>query len=49
VQRALGAATTGMFDAGTVAAVKRFQRRHTLLVTGAMNVPTWRALLAVTR
>jgi hypothetical protein len=49
VQRALGVATTGVFDSATARAVRRFQRRHTLLVTGAMNVRTWRALLKVTR
>ena len=33
----------------TVTAVKRFQTRHHLAATGAMNVGTWRALLAATR
>jgi peptidoglycan hydrolase-like protein with peptidoglycan-binding domain len=49
VQRGLGVAATGVFDPATVTAVKWFQHRHALGTTGAMNVPTWRALLRVTR
>jgi hypothetical protein len=50
VQRALHVSATGTYNAGTVTAVKLFQQRHKgCPVTGAMNPPTWRALLAAVR
>jgi hypothetical protein len=49
VQQALHVSASGSFGAATVTAVQRFQTRHGLVATGAMNVPTWRALLAATR
>jgi len=49
VQRALKISASGRYGATTVAAVKAFQTRHHLTPTGAVNVPTWRALLAATR
>jgi hypothetical protein len=49
VQRALHVAASGTYGAATVSAVRGFQGRHHLTVTGAMNPPTWRALLAAVR
>jgi peptidoglycan hydrolase-like protein with peptidoglycan-binding domain len=50
VQRALHLGATGTYNARTTTAVKTFQRRHAgCPVTGAMNPPTWRALLAAVR
>jgi peptidoglycan hydrolase-like protein with peptidoglycan-binding domain len=49
VQRALHLVPTGTYTAGTAAAVRAFQRGHGLTATGAMNSPTWRALLAAVR
>ena len=36
---------SGVFRASTRRAVERFQRRHGLAITGAVNRPTWRGLL----
>src|SRR4051795_2795659 len=49
VQRALHVSQSGNYGAATVTAVRSFQSRHHLTVTGAMNPPTWRALLAAVR
>jgi peptidoglycan hydrolase-like protein with peptidoglycan-binding domain len=49
VQRALHVSQTGVYYAATQAAVRLFQSRHHLVVTGCMNTPTWRALLAAER
>jgi hypothetical protein len=49
VQRALHVAQSGTYGTATVAAVRTFQTRHRLVATGAMNPPTWRALLAAVR
>lgn len=49
VQRALKVPATGGFGTATLMAVRSFQGRHHLTVTGGMNQPTWRALLAATR
>ncbi len=49
VQRALHVSASGSYGAATVSAVRAFQRKHRgCPVTGAMNPPTWRALLAAT-
>lgn len=39
---------TGKYRKGTKRAVKRFQRRHHLKVTGKVNARTWRLLVAAT-
>ncbi len=39
---------TGKYAKGTKRAVKRFQRRHHLKVTGKVNARTWRLLVAAT-
>jgi peptidoglycan hydrolase-like protein with peptidoglycan-binding domain len=44
-QRALGASATGSFDAATRTRTLRFQRRHDLPMTGAVDRATWAALL----
>ena len=50
VQQALHLVPTGYYGAATRAAVLTFQRAHPgCPTTGAMNPPTWRALLAATR
>jgi hypothetical protein len=49
VQRALHVTASGTYDWQTVAAVRTFQSKHHCTVTGAMNNPTWRALLAAVR
>jgi hypothetical protein len=49
VQRGLHVSATGTYDAATVSAVRTFQGRRHLTATGAMNTPTWRALLAAVR
>ncbi len=49
VQLALHVSASGSFDARTAYAVRRFQSRHHLVVTGAMNPSTWRKLLAANR
>lgn len=49
VQKALHVSANGSYGAGTANAVRAFQRVHRgCPVTGAMNPPTWRALLAAT-
>ena len=45
VQRALHVTATGNFLTKTRAAVRSWQRRHHLTVTGVVNATTWRALL----
>jgi peptidoglycan hydrolase-like protein with peptidoglycan-binding domain len=48
VQRALHVSATGVYGTATWKAVHAFQARHRgCPVTGSMNPPTWRALLAV--
>ena len=49
VQQGLHVAASGRYGSATTAAVRSFQSRHHLSVTGCMNTPTWRALLAATR
>ena len=49
VQQALKVTATGSFGSATTAAVKAFQGRHHLAMTGVVNAFTWRALLAATR
>jgi hypothetical protein len=50
VQSALHVSSTGTYSSGTVSAVRAFQKRHHgCPVTGAMNPPTWRALLAAVK
>lgn len=49
VQRALHVAPTAGYAGQTVRAVRSFQHRHHLRASGAMNPPTWRALLAAVR
>lgn len=49
VQRALGVSPTGNFGRATDAAIRAFQQRHRLPVTGTTTQPTWRALLASVR
>lgn len=44
-QRALGLRATGNFDAGTWSAVKKFQQAHDIPVTGALDQPTYAALI----
>ena len=45
IQRRLGVTpVSGWYGPRTTAAVKRFQRRHHLPVTGAVDAKTWRAL-----
>jgi peptidoglycan hydrolase-like protein with peptidoglycan-binding domain len=46
LQRALGIPADGIFGPQTLAAVKRFQRAHTLLVDGQVGPHTWAALHA---
>jgi cell wall-associated NlpC family hydrolase len=46
VQRALGIAADGIYGRGTARAVRHFQRRHDLLVTGRVDGPTREALFA---
>jgi len=43
-QRALRVPVTGVFDAATQAAVRRFQGSHDLPRTGALDKPTWATL-----
>jgi hypothetical protein len=50
VQRALHLSASGSYDVATMNAVRAFQAKHQgCPVTGAMNPPTWRALLAASR
>ena len=49
VQQALKVGASGSFGAATTAAVRSFQSRHHLTVSGVVNAGTWRALLAATR
>lgn len=44
IQRRLGIAVTGTFDAPTVLAVTRWQRNHALPATGRITPTDWRAL-----
>ncbi|HZK37242.1 MAG TPA: peptidoglycan-binding domain-containing protein, partial [Aeromicrobium sp.] len=44
VQKALSISQTGRFDAATWQAIKAYQGRHDLPVTGAMDQPTWTSL-----
>jgi hypothetical protein len=45
-KRMYGGRIHGRYDAGTVRAVKAFQRARSLRVTGTMTAPTWTVLLA---
>lgn len=50
VQSALHVAVSGTYGTSTSSAVRAFQARHRgCPLTGAMNPPTWRALLATVR
>ena len=49
VQQALKVPVTGVFGVQTLAAVQKFQSAHSLLASGIVNAPTWRALLKATR
>ncbi len=44
VQKAIGTQATGSYSSATVSAMKTWQRRHGLEVTGKLNHATWRAL-----
>lgn len=45
VQQAVGTGVDGSFGPVTQAALKTWQSAHGLMATGAVNLPTWRALL----
>ena len=47
VQRAVGVAADGTFDAATEAAVRECQRRHGLVLDGIVGPRTWAALAKV--
>jgi hypothetical protein len=46
IQQVLKVPVTSAYDARTIAAVNAFKRRHKLRANGALDVATWRALMA---